>query len=214
MKLTQVDIQNIDSWLKNRGFKYIDVRYELLDHLVSEYEQIENYPDLESFLKERLTWCKKVEKQKQKTINFGMSKALFKKFFSLFTNIKSLFILLLTVFILFVVESIVVDKIFRIVLMTLYFLIVGYHLYLMIFSGFGSRLKKEALSVVYLLNIFSLPWLPLYFMSLLKDQLKQQIFYIPYLTFAILMGISAILVFHEKRKILLKEFDLLKEQYA
>ena len=60
MKLVKQDMQNIDAWLKKRGVKYIDIRYELMDHLISEYESMENYPDLESFLKERKIFKKRL----------------------------------------------------------------------------------------------------------------------------------------------------------
>ncbi len=50
MRLTRQDIKNIDIWLKRKGIKYVDVRFELIDHLTSEYEEFDNYPDLGSFL--------------------------------------------------------------------------------------------------------------------------------------------------------------------
>jgi hypothetical protein len=213
MKLTQVDIQNIDSWLKNRGFKYIDVRYELLDHLVSEYEQIENYPDLDSFLKERLKWCRKVEKEKQKAVNFGITKDLFRHFFQLFRNVKFLSIIGVLTIILTYVEFSVASDIFRKTLFTIYLLLITYQVYLMIFSGFGQKLKKEAISVIYLINIFFISQLPMHFFGVFPDDLViKQIFYIPYIVFGILLSINAILFFHKKRKNLLINLEQLKRE--
>jgi len=209
--LNRKDVENIDKWLKRKGFNYIDVRYELLDHLVTEYEEIENYPDLESFLKERLAWCKNVEKEKQKAINFGTTKALFKHFFKLFTNVKWVVSLLLFATILIYLESMVTLVVFRETLFFIYVAIIGYQLYLMIFSGFGSKLKKEAISVVYLINIFYLSQLPLQFISMFPEDWRElQMFYVPYLSFGILLSLNAILFFHKRREELLRSLKLLK----
>lgn len=211
--LTKEDVGNIDKWLKRKGFKYIDVRYELLDHLVSEYEQIDNYPDLESFLKQRLRWCKKVEKEKQKTVNFGTTKALFKKLISLFTNLRSLVLLISIGLLFYYLGQSISTKIFKNILLSIYMCTIAYQLYLMMFSGFGNKLKKEALSVSYLINIFSLPQLPMYFTGMFPDTLLQNSnFCFAYLGFGILLSISAILFFYERRKVLLNEFEVLKQQ--
>lgn len=212
-RLNEKDINHIDKWLKNKDFKYIDVRYELLDHLVSEYEQIENYPDLDSFLKKRLVWCKRVEKEKQKAVNFGTNKALFKKLISLFTNLRSLVILIPTGLLFYYLGQSLDTKIFKNLLFSIYLCIIAYQIYLMMFSGFGNKLKKEALSVVYLINIFSLPQLPMYFIGMFPETLLQNSnFCLAYLGFGILLSISAILFFYERRKVLLNEFEVLKQK--
>ncbi|MGK0493805.1 MAG: hypothetical protein ACJAU2_000181 [Maribacter sp.] len=64
MRLTKQDIKNIDIRLKRKGIKYVDVRFELIDHLTTEYEEFKNYPDLGSFLQNRLTWCEKSDQTK------------------------------------------------------------------------------------------------------------------------------------------------------
>ena len=65
MKLVKRDILNIDECLKLNNIKYIDVRYELIDHLVSEYEAMEIYQHLDSFLSERMAWCKEIARKKR-----------------------------------------------------------------------------------------------------------------------------------------------------
>ena len=89
MRLTRQDIKNIDIWLKRKGIKYVDVRFELIDHLTSEYEEFDNYPDLGSFLENRLTWCKKVTKQKQRSLGLGQFKITGKEFFRLLVYPKT-----------------------------------------------------------------------------------------------------------------------------
>ncbi len=68
MRLTKQDIKNIDIRLKRKGIKYVDVRFELIDHLTTEYEEFKNYPDLGSFLQNRLTWC--IKSDQTKTVKF------------------------------------------------------------------------------------------------------------------------------------------------
>jgi hypothetical protein len=81
----------------------------------------------------------------------------------------------------------------------------------MIFSGFGSKLKKESISVVYLINIFLLSQLPLHFIGMFPTDWKnQQMFYVPYLSFGILLSLNAILFYHARREELLRSLKLLK----
>jgi len=211
MRLTFQDIKQIDKWLKNHGVKYIDIRYELIDHLVTEYQQIENYPDLESFLQNRLAWCKKIEKKKRSAINLGITTSIFKKLLDLFTNIKSLTILVLIGIFFYYLNQFISHSALRNALFSIYISAVVYQLYLMIFTGFGPRLKKEAISVVYLINSFSLSQLPLYFIGIIPEKVMlNPTFYISYLGIGILLSFSSILVFHQKRKKIINELALLK----
>lgn len=214
-KLTREDIRHMDTWLKNKGLKYMDIRYELIDHLVEEYQQLKYAPDLESFLLKRLIWCKKVDKQKQKAVNLGMTKELFNRFFRVMTHPLWLCLLLFVVLGLFWLSTIIPIKFFRKAYFGLYLLPIAYQIYLMFFSGLGSKIKKQAISAVYLVNIFTIPQLPLYFIGLIPDGLAHNPnFYIPVFSVGIVLNIVAILFFYEKRSALRVEFELLNSQFS
>lgn len=212
MRLVKQDIDNIDKWLIRIGIKYIDIRYELIDHLVTEYQQIENYPDLEGFLLERKSWCRKVAKEKEKAAHFGNMKALFRKFFRFFISFKSLAILIFSGLALIAYEGLVSAVLFKYSVFLIVAILSVYELYLTIYSGFGNDLKKKSLSVMFLLNIFMVPQLPVYFFGQIPNSwMENPYFSLPFSFSLILLHCSAILVFYEKRRTLLKELMLLKE---
>ena len=212
MKLVKQDIDNIDNWLKKIGIKYIDIRYELIDHFVTEYQQIENYPDLKGFLIERKSWCRKVAKEKEKAAHFGNMKALFRKFFWFFTSFKSLVIIILSALVLFAFEALVTDTLFKHSVFSVLFVLTFYELYLTIYSGFGNDLKKKSVSVMFLLNIFMAPQMPVYFFGQIPNSwMANPYFSLPFSLSLILLHCAALLVFYEKRRTLLKELKLLKE---
>ncbi|MBT8243822.1 MAG: hypothetical protein HKP48_09110 [Winogradskyella sp.] len=54
MKLTKDEIQFIDNYLKRNGIKYWDIRLEMIDHLVSDIESVDNSTDFETLFKNSL----------------------------------------------------------------------------------------------------------------------------------------------------------------
>lgn len=59
MKLTKENILNINAYLIKKDIKFVDVRFELIDHLVSEYKSLDNCPDLDSFYVKELLGANK-----------------------------------------------------------------------------------------------------------------------------------------------------------
>ncbi|MGB5499852.1 MAG: hypothetical protein WBM77_13065, partial [Maribacter sp.] len=88
MKLTQENIKFIDNWLQFSGVNYLDVRYELVDHLVNEYENSSNDENLEDFVRDRLSWIRKIAKKRESTIHWGIQKGLWRRFISTFFDLK------------------------------------------------------------------------------------------------------------------------------
>ena len=215
MKLVKQDMQNIDAWLKKRGVKYIDIRYELMDHLISEYESMENYPDLESFLNERLAWCKKVAKEKEKSLRSGYLHEIWKQLLGIFKNKKALFALVIVVFCYYLLFPFLTLKLFRFALFTPLFSLATYQIYLLGFKCFNTKTQKEYVSISGLVSIISLPQLFLYFINMLpKEWLSNVFFLIAYCSLSALINFSAILAFHKKRKQVLKEYEFLKVYLA
>ena len=61
-KLTKENIQFIDSYLKKKGVKYLDVRVELIDHLSTAFEENSNYGLLIDFLNTKEVFISEFQK--------------------------------------------------------------------------------------------------------------------------------------------------------
>ncbi|SMC38623.1 hypothetical protein [Cellulophaga tyrosinoxydans] len=215
MKLVKQDMQNIDAWLKKRGIKYMDIRYELMDHLISEYESMENYPDLESFLKERLAWCKKIAKDKEKSTHWSYQKEIWKQLLGIFKNKKALFIILIMAICYYTIFPYLTTKQFKWAVITPVFILVAYQMYLLTFKCFNTKTQKESVSISRLVTIISTPSLFLNFLFMFPDKWINNLnFYIPFIVFAGLFNLSSILAFHRKRKQVVKEYAFLKVYLA
>ena len=215
MRLIKEDILHIDRYLIKKGIKYMDVRYELIDHLVSEYEAIENYPDLESFLRKRIAWCRMVADKKAKYVHWGYQKALLKRILTFFRNPVFYIVLLVGSFIVYWVGmKIDVDTLNK----TLFFLFVSV-IVLQFVDLFYRRIRsaKESkmLSVTTLFNIYSLPHFFIYFSGFLENQFEIHTYLgIIYFSIAILINVAALVEVHVKRERALDEYDFLKKHFV
>lgn len=211
MRLSKEDILNIDRYLIKKGIKYMDIRYELMDHLVSEYESIENYPDLESFLRKRTAWCRKISKEKEKAVHWGGQKALLKKILSFCRSPIFYGILLIWAISLFFLNAefgtYVVSK------SLLYSLIIVVAIQILDFGYQRYQFPKQGnlLSTVNLFSIYSLPNIFLYMVFSFESELKTNVvFSVVYFSIGILVNIAALLEVRSRRKRGLKEHDFLK----
>jgi|GEM_PF-2704535 len=142
-----------------------------------------------------------------------MTKAFFKKLLD-FIITKKIVFLLAGVTSLLYMRNVYDDEVLKNILFYLYVLLVLYQIYLMIFSGFGHHFKKESVSLAYLTQIFIFSQLPLFWLGLFpKEWWLVPIFYIPFLSFGILLALAAILAFHEKKSLLLKNLEVFKNQF-
>ncbi len=212
MKLIKKDINNIDTWLQKKGIKYLDVRVELLDHLVTEYEAIDQYPDLESFLDKRLSWCKIVMKKKEKTTHWGYQKMLWAKFFQLLK--KPLIVIFWTLFLVLILTvKPLLDWKYKLLLLMPLFVMVCAHIYIVLKNSIGKETFKNAVSAKYLGNIFALPILMISLLNLVLQLNKKLFFEVPFLFLYVMIGttlyLAAILVFLEKREEVLEQYDRL-----
>ncbi len=215
MKLTKQDILNIDKYLRQKGIKYMDVRYELMDHLVSEYESIENYPDLESFLRKRIAWCRKVSEEKSKSIHWGYQKALQKRIVNFLKEPVFYGCFFLWGIMLFTIDIFFEDagiKFFGVG-------VIGICLVTQIiafFRGnyFGLKLEKKVLSYKYLFNIYSLPMLFLQFPNFFNLlEFEKKWFWVICNSIAFILIIAANIEVALKRKKVLTEYTFLKTYF-
>lgn len=70
MKISKQNIQFIDSYLKKRGIKYLDVRVELIDHLSTDFEEYSKVVLLEDYLKSKLQFINTFEKNRQSKLHW------------------------------------------------------------------------------------------------------------------------------------------------
>ncbi len=211
MRLVKEDILNIDKYLKNKGIKYMDVRYELIDHLVSEYEQLENYPDLESFLQKRVAWCRQIAEEKEKSIHKGYQKALWQRIFSFIKEPLFYACLLLWSILLYTANFFFSTKEFVIFLFLPLLLCVIVQLINLFYKQLG---KKNILSYKYLFNIYSLPHLFLYLHSMINEFKPAVWFWVFYATLGFVVNIAALLEVFAKRKKVLEEYEFLKIYFS
>ena len=212
MKLTKEDILNINAYLKKKGIKFADVRFELIDHLVSEYESLDNCPDLNSFLVKRISWCKQVSEARAKTIHWGYQKDLWKR---VLVFIKSPYFYLITfviAFVYFQLYTILSLELFEKAVLFPFFGVIIFQFIFFLYNHYKNRLKLKLLSANYLFNIFSLPQLLLYMFTPFKDFFLEYIpLFLGYISFALLLNIAALVEVTFKQKKIKKEYKFLND---
>ncbi len=215
MKLVKEDILNIDKYLKNKGIKYMDVRYELIDHLVSEYEQLENYPDLESFLQKRVAWCRQIAKEKAKSTHKGYQKALWQRIFSFIKEPLFYACLLLWSILLYTANFLFAIKEFRFFLFwSLILCVVAQYSIFCYKQFYKPGKKKNVLSFNTLFGIYSLPNLFLHFHYFVIELKLGEWFLVFYTTIGLVVNIAALLEVSAKRKKVLEEYEFLKIYFS
>ncbi|MRI01056.1 hypothetical protein GH721_10995 [Kriegella sp. EG-1] len=211
MKLTKEDILNIDKYLIKKGIKYIDIRYELIDHLVTEYESIENYPDLESFLRKRTAWCRIIAEKRANSIHWSYQKSLLKRVLSFFKTPPFYGVLLVWLSILISIKAEYGSVLMNNSMFWVFIGVVLFQYVDMIFWGIRSKKESKMLSISTLINIYSLPNIFMYVVGILESIFQTH----PncatlYFTIALIVNIAALIEVQTKRKRGLKEYEFLK----
>lgn len=215
MRLRKEDILNIDKYLKEKGIKYLDVRYELIDHLVTEYENTDNYPDLGSYLKEKMTWCKTVSKAKEKTINRRYQKSIIQRIGKFFKSPIFYFVVIVIAFVFYALYLNVSEKVFLKSVFFSFLAIIVFQFGYFTFIHFRPRIRFKLLSKQQLFNMFSLPHLFLYFFNIISDFLKDSpVILVGYVFIGGLFNIAALVEVDCKQKEIIKEYEFLKKYFA
>jgi len=215
MRLTKEDISNIDRYLIKKGIKYIDVRYELIDHLVSEYESMKNYPDLESFLRKRTAWCRQVSEKKAKSFHWVYQKALLKRILSFFKTPVFYGVLLIWVSLLFFIKETFGTSFLNWTVLYLFVAVIIVQLIEFVYWRFRTNSASKMLSAATLFNIYSLPNLFIYPIGFFENQLEISAgLGVTYFSIGILVNVAAFLEVSYKRKKALKQCDFLETYFA
>ncbi|WP_299430936.1 hypothetical protein [uncultured Maribacter sp.] len=215
MRLVKEDILNIDRYLKDKGIKFLDVRYELIDHLVSEYEAMENYPDLESFLIKRVAWCKKVAEERRKAIHWKYQKALQLRLLGFLKQPLFYFLLVLWAIFLILINAKISSTFYYGMLMSILITIVVFQVGFFFYMKRKDGFKKKVLSYDTIFNIYILPQLFLHLPTFMNPILKDNPFWCGlFFTIAYIVNIAALLVTMTKRKQIIEEYTFLKKYFS
>ncbi|MEP0211998.1 MAG: hypothetical protein ABJD66_02200 [Cellulophaga sp.] len=212
MKLTKEDILNINTYLEKKDIKFADVRFELIDHLVSEYESLDNCPDLNSFLVKRISWCKQVSEAKAKTMHWRYQKDLWKRVLVFVKSPCFYLITFVIAFVYFQLYTILSLKLFEKAVLFPFFGVIIFQFIFFLCNHCKNRLKIKLLSSNYLFNIFSLPHLLLYMFTPFKDFfLEYPPLFLGYIGFALVLNIAALVEVTFKQKKIKREYKFLND---
>ena len=120
MKLTKDNIQTIETYLKEKGISYWDIRLEMIDHIACIMESKKGSYDFKSLFLHtvhELGWennLKGFEKRRLKTINKTIRKKYFRNILGYFTRLKSLVLVALSIFTFYLIAQNVSFKTFKI----------------------------------------------------------------------------------------------------
>lgn len=212
MKTNKEDIVYIDRWLRFAGIQYIDVRYELIDHLVSEYEQSSTVTDLNVFVQNRLDWCKMTAEKKEKTMHWAVQKNLFKRFLKFWLNPKYLLTILLFIAFSFFLSKQFSEKTTKLILLAPGFISAIIYMYLSAFKGFGRKAKEQVLSIQKLGTLFAFPQIFISLFAFPETVRFSLNLFVPVMILMTLMNIAAIFEYLNLRKTISGEYKFLKKE--
>ncbi|MBJ2173489.1 hypothetical protein JBL43_04530 [Aureibaculum sp. A20] len=207
MKLTKQQIAFIDIFLMEKNIKYLDVRFELLDHLVSDFENYDNI-DLNKYLNSKINFINNFTEKRKSSIHWSYQKQLWLRFFDFFIKIKYVYISILS----FMYTYILVFKFETKTALLLAFIPICIMQVISWFFAYNFKNKenKKLISALYIANIMSLPSLFLYVVTPIKDILNQnKILFFIYCFVGICLNIAGLIEVSLKRKATLKKYKIL-----
>jgi len=208
MKLVDNDIKKIDLFLEQNGIKFLDVRYELMDHLVSEFENDSQFALLEDFLNSKKSFVKEILKKKRSLVHWSYQRKLWVRFASFF---KKPLLLLGTSALLFLMvwlSTHLSEKGYKIAFSTTIILPIT----LSIFLYFKRYAKyKKLVQGEYLFNIMAFPNSLIYFLPLLKDFIPEYPVILSfYWWFVMMLIIAGFVEFITIRKKVIAQYNALR----
>lgn len=206
-RLIKKDIQSIDRFLIERNIKYLDIRYELLDHLATDFEENSNYGFLEDYLFNKGSFVREFAKKREKTMHLAYQKQLWTQFAKFFYKPKFIMILAIIVTIGYFMLRLFSLKSFSIICFSVLAFITFYPLFYQIKY---RKVLKKVQSIQSLFSVTAFSSLFLYFFGLLEGTLtKEPLLLIIYFFVSILLGISAVIILEKNRRNILKNYNQL-----
>ncbi len=206
-KITKKQLTFLENYLeKKRTFSDEEERYELMDHLICDFEENGN-GNLTQYLADKSWFISKYGVDRGTKIHWSYQRQLWRKFFSFFIQLKLLPITILIGFLLFYFSFLLNEKL---LLFAFFLSIVGQIIYSLTITYHRKKRIRKLISFKYLGNIMALPNVFLYSTSFVKDYLiGNRIVFFLYWFLALGLSIAGVLVIKEKRVRLLKKYQYL-----
>lgn len=206
-KLTKQNIQFIDSYLKKRGIKYLDVRVELIDHLSTDFEEYSKVVLLEDYLKSKLQFINTFEKDRQSKLHWHYQKQLWLQFFKHFYTFKGLALATILVILLIAgLNHITIKSITSVVLISSAAIN-----FASFFIHFKNRKNIENMqSSLFVFAILSLPALPLYCYNQINTYIESNsLIFMVFWLIVILLNISAFQLVYQLKHDIIRNYKKL-----
>ncbi len=207
MKLTKEEIKYIDSFLKKKKIKYLDIRVELLDHLATDFEDNSSYSFIDDYLLSEEVFIKNFAKKQQRTIHWSYQKQLWVQFANFFYKPKFLLLLMGLIVLGYSMLVFFSLKTFSFIWFAALALLILYPLY---YQTKYAKVVKKIQSMQSLFTITALPSIFLYVFGRLKDILfSTPLFLIGFCAISFLLGLSAVIIIEKERKKVLEKYHQL-----
>lgn len=200
MTISKEEVLYIDDYLKFLGIEYIDIRLEILDHLASEFENIQQPISLGDFLRNKRSFVRRYENQWQKAKHWAHQRALINRILGYFYKPNQLFIPIGIGIFLWLHFTLLTAGLIAVSFCIS--LIVPQCIHFYIYYK-PEGIHKKIQSAKYILSIMALPSIFMYLMGIMVPILKEnpEMFYI-YWFFALVFNIAGLQeVIALKRKI-------------
>lgn len=203
-KLDKSEIKFINEFLIKFEVKYIDVRLELIDHIATEFEEIQGHENLQVFLNSKRFFIKKFIDKRQKTIHWSYQGMLWKKFFEFFLK-KNLFAVLILNSITIYLVSIYFD-INHIKLM--YLISISFPQIISIVIHYRhNNLFKKVQSAQPLLAIMALPSLFMHVPIIIGYNFFSNYYVLMFIwNFGFLLSLAGLIIFHHQKSKIINQY--------
>ncbi|WP_405610231.1 hypothetical protein [Polaribacter sp. Asnod1-A03] len=209
-EITQKQLNFLNDFLKRKKrFSDPEDLYELMDHVILDFEATTRNGNLSQYLGEHSSFIYNYKgscKSKESTIHWRYQKELWQIFFSFFYRLKYLPITILTILVFYFLflkinlstKTLGVTFILVITVPAIFGIILTYH---------KNKTVRKLVPFKYLANVMSLPSMFLYLFSPISDFLKEnRILFFLYVLIAFGLHISGVLLISEKRKNILEKY--------
>nr|WP_299031557.1 hypothetical protein [uncultured Tenacibaculum sp.] len=205
IKITDKQLVFLEDYIIRKK-KFIDPEdmYELMDHLIHDFEATTTNGNLSQYLANKSWFISQYGIDKGSKTHWAYQRLLWKKFFSFFIQLKFIPITILIGSLLLYLSFFLDEKL---LLVTFFLSIVGQIVYGLKLTYHEKKRIRKLISFKYLGNIMGLPQVFLYSLTLTKPFLiNNRLMFFIYWILALGLSITGILVIKEKRVSILKKY--------
>ncbi|MCF2876074.1 MULTISPECIES: hypothetical protein [unclassified Tenacibaculum] len=203
--ITEKQVAFLYNYLKKKkSFSDEEERYELMDHLICDFEETTKDGNLSQYLADKSNFIFQYGKDRGSKIHWAYQKELWITTYRFFTNLKTLPISLLSTLVIlslsFTLSNSLLYLVFfcSIVFQILYSLYLTYH---------ENKKVRQLISFKYLGNIMSLPQVFLFSFTLVKDYLNtHRILFFIYWFIAFSLSVAGLIIIEKKKTTILNKY--------